>query len=92
MTSLKVDCGGSLPDRWTPEELKDLFNKYGEIGDVFIPREKYSERSRPFAFVRYFRESDAREAIKKLNGYKMGGSMLTVSKANRSREMARAEG
>mmetsp|Transcript_133089 Transcript_133089/g.332219 ORF Transcript_133089/g.332219 Transcript_133089/m.332219 type:complete len:187 (-) Transcript_133089:90-650(-) len=91
MTSLKVDCAGALPDKWNAEDLRALFEKYGEVGDVFIPREKYSERSRPFAFVRFPLEADAREAIKQMNGYKLQGSMLTVSKANRSREMARSE-
>eukprot|EP00411_Alexandrium_monilatum_P084983 CAMPEP_0175709914 /NCGR_PEP_ID=MMETSP0097-20121207/39816_1 /TAXON_ID=311494 /ORGANISM="Alexandrium monilatum, Strain CCMP3105" /LENGTH=225 /DNA_ID=CAMNT_0017017325 /DNA_START=44 /DNA_END=719 /DNA_ORIENTATION=- len=91
MTSLKVDCSGSLPDRWNVEELRRLFEKYGDVGDVFIPREKYSDRSRGFAFVRFFDERDAKEAIKDLNGFKLQGSMLTVSKANRSREEARAE-
>uniref|UniRef100_A0A7S0ZZ91 RRM domain-containing protein n=1 Tax=Noctiluca scintillans TaxID=2966 RepID=A0A7S0ZZ91_NOCSC len=91
MVSLKVDCSGTPPDKWHAEELRYMFEKYGDVGDVFIPREKYSERPRGFAFVRFFKERDAREAIKALNGQKFGGSMLTVSKANRSREEARAE-
>eukprot|EP00427_Karlodinium_veneficum_P019579 CAMPEP_0169125236 /NCGR_PEP_ID=MMETSP1015-20121227/34771_1 /TAXON_ID=342587 /ORGANISM="Karlodinium micrum, Strain CCMP2283" /LENGTH=157 /DNA_ID=CAMNT_0009188747 /DNA_START=77 /DNA_END=551 /DNA_ORIENTATION=+ len=88
MTSLKVDCTGSPPEKWTIEELREVFEKYGEVGDVFIPREKYSERPRGFAFVRYYSEKDAKEAIKEMNGKKFDGTILTVSKANRSREEA----
>ena len=35
MTSLKVD---NLTYRTSDEDLKYLFNKYGEVGDVYIPR------------------------------------------------------
>eukprot|EP00404_Azadinium_spinosum_P037069 CAMPEP_0180652878 /NCGR_PEP_ID=MMETSP1037_2-20121125/53753_1 /TAXON_ID=632150 /ORGANISM="Azadinium spinosum, Strain 3D9" /LENGTH=215 /DNA_ID=CAMNT_0022678823 /DNA_START=24 /DNA_END=668 /DNA_ORIENTATION=+ len=91
MTSLKVDCSGSIPEKWNVEDLRSLFEKYGDVGDVFIPREKYSDKSRGFAFVRFFHQRDAQDAIKDLNGYKLQGSMLTVTKANRSRDEARSE-
>ena len=28
--------------------------RYGKIGDIYIPKEKYSGDNRGFAFVRYF--------------------------------------
>eukprot|EP00405_Crypthecodinium_cohnii_P006700 CAMPEP_0194778614 /NCGR_PEP_ID=MMETSP0323_2-20130528/68673_1 /TAXON_ID=2866 ORGANISM="Crypthecodinium cohnii, Strain Seligo" /NCGR_SAMPLE_ID=MMETSP0323_2 /ASSEMBLY_ACC=CAM_ASM_000346 /LENGTH=210 /DNA_ID=CAMNT_0039715897 /DNA_START=38 /DNA_END=666 /DNA_ORIENTATION=- len=90
MTSLKVDCAGSsLPDRWTAEDLKEIFEKYGSVGDVFIPRERFSAKSRAYAFVRFHSESEAAEAMEKMNGYKLQGCALTVTKANRTRDMAR---
>lgn len=49
MTSLKVD---NLTYRTTPEDLRRSFEKFGEIGDVYIPRDKFSRESRGFAFVR----------------------------------------
>ncbi|CAE7160328.1 SRSF2 [Symbiodinium pilosum] len=91
MTSLKVDVTGQIPENWTAEELRKSFEKFGDIGDVFVPRERFSDRPRPFAFVRFLDDSDAKEAIKEMNGTKFEGSTLTVSKANRSREEARAE-
>eukprot|EP00933_Yihiella_yeosuensis_P026056 TRINITY_DN20222_c1_g3_i1.p2 TRINITY_DN20222_c1_g3~~TRINITY_DN20222_c1_g3_i1.p2 ORF type:complete len:173 (-),score=23.89 TRINITY_DN20222_c1_g3_i1:138-656(-) len=89
MTSLKVDCNGEVPDGWTADELRSKFEKFGEIGDIFVPRERYSDRPRPFAFVRFKNEDDADEAIKEMQGTRMDGCTLNVSKANKSREEAR---
>ena len=49
MTSLKVD---NLTYRTTPEDLRRVFEKYGEIGDIYIPRDKFTRESRGFAFCR----------------------------------------
>lgn len=50
MVSLKVD---NLTYRTTPEDLRRVFEKYGEVGDIYIPRDRFSRESRGFAFVRY---------------------------------------
>lgn len=49
MVSLKVD---NLTYRTTVEDLKKTFGKFGEIGDIYIPRDAYSMESRGFAFIR----------------------------------------
>ncbi|CAL1130598.1 unnamed protein product [Cladocopium goreaui] len=36
-------------------------HRFGDIGDVFVPRERYSDRPRPFAFVRFVEDEDATE-------------------------------
>uniref|UniRef100_A0A7S0AG64 RRM domain-containing protein n=1 Tax=Pyrodinium bahamense TaxID=73915 RepID=A0A7S0AG64_9DINO len=97
MTSLKVDCDcgmdGELPAKWNAEELRHLFEKYGDVGDVFIPREKFGTRNRGFGFVRYPSEDDAEAAIKGMHGYELTDeATLKVTRATRSREEARAEG
>ncbi|KAA0189259.1 hypothetical protein HAZT_HAZT008428 [Hyalella azteca] len=51
MSSLKVD---NLTYRTTPEDLRRCFEKYGDIGDIYIPRDRFSRESRGFAFVRYY--------------------------------------
>ena len=48
--SLKLD---NLDYSVTLEQLKELFGKHGEIGDVYMPRDYYTKRSRGFAFVRF---------------------------------------
>ncbi len=52
MVSLKVD---NLTYRTTPEDLRHAFEKYGEVGDVYIPRDRFTRESRGFAFVRWAR-------------------------------------
>ena len=49
MVSLKVD---NLTYRTTAEALRKVFEKYGDIGDIYIPRDYYTKDSRGFAFVR----------------------------------------
>lgn len=50
MISLKV---GNLTYRTTEDDLREIFKKYGKVGDVYIPKNRYSGDSRGFAFVRY---------------------------------------
>jgi len=60
MVSLRVD---NLPYRTHPEDLKPLFEKYGDVGDIYIPSERGTGRSRGFAFVRYYDRRDAEVVI-----------------------------
>jgi len=41
-----------------------LFEKYGDVGDVFLPTERETGRSRGFAFVRYYEKRDAEVIVK----------------------------
>ena len=51
MFSLKVD---GLSHRTTNDDLEGLFDKYGRIGDVYIPKDYRTKESRGFGFVRYY--------------------------------------
>ena len=51
MVSLKVD---GLSHRSTTEDLESLFEKYGRIGDVYIPKDYRTKESRGFGFVRFY--------------------------------------
>ena len=37
--------------------LKEAFNKFGEIGDVYIPRDRNTGEGRGFGFVRFIVEA-----------------------------------
>ncbi len=41
-------------------ELKDVFSKYGDIRDVYIPEDYYTRRPRGFAFVEFLNSDDAK--------------------------------
>lgn len=49
MHSLKVD---NLTFRTRAEDLRKYFEKFGAIGDIYIPRDQFSRSSRGYAFVR----------------------------------------
>ena len=82
MVSLKVD---NLTYRTTPEDLRRAFEKYGEVGDVYIPRDRFSRESRGFAFVRYYDKRDAEDAMDSLDGAIMDGRELRVQMAKYGR-------
>ena len=82
MTSLKVD---NLTYRTTTDDLKRIFCKYGEIGDVYIPRDRFNRESRGFAFVRYYDRRDAEDAMDSLDGTIVDGRELRVQLAKYGR-------
>lgn len=49
MYSLKVD---NLTYRTRVEDLRRCFEKFGHIGDIYIPRDQFSRSSRGYAFIR----------------------------------------
>ncbi|CAG5106714.1 Oidioi.mRNA.OKI2018_I69.chr1.g2968.t2.cds [Oikopleura dioica] len=81
MTSLKID---NLSYRTDSESLRRKFSKYGEIGDVYIPKDKYGE-SRGFAFVRFHDKRDAGDAIDQLDGRDIDGREIRVDYARHER-------
>lgn len=82
MTSLKVD---NLSYRITPDELRPMFEKYGEVGDIYIPRDRFSKESRGFAFVRFFDRRDADDAMDRMDGYVLDGREMRVQLARYGR-------
>ena len=82
MTSLKVD---NLTYRTTMEELERYFKKYGEIGDIYIPRDQNTRESRGFAFVRYYNDRDAEDAMDGMDGKVLDGREIRVALAKYGR-------
>merc|ERR1712127_898542 len=81
MTSLKID---NLSYRTDAESLRRTFSKFGDIGDVYIPKDKHGE-SRGFAFVRFHDKRDAGDAIEDLAGKEMDGREIRVDYARHER-------
>ncbi|KAK6187594.1 hypothetical protein SNE40_005587 [Patella caerulea] len=82
MVSLKVD---NLTYRTRPEDLRRAFDKYGEVGDIYIPRDRFTKESRGFAFVRYYDKRDAEDAMDSMDGAMMDGRELRVQMARYGR-------
>ena len=82
MTSLKVD---NITQRTGVNLLKKVFSKYGDLGDVYVPRYPDTFASRGFAFVRFMRKRDAEEAMRKMNGFLLDGRVLSIQMARYAR-------
>ncbi|TGZ62150.1 hypothetical protein CRM22_007601 [Opisthorchis felineus] len=86
MVSLKVD---NLAYRTTIEDLRRVFSRYGEVGDVYIPRDPYTFESRGFAFVRYPTDREADSAIREMDGRRIDGREIRVQRAKYGRPNSR---
>lgn len=62
-------------------QVGDLFLKRGKVKNVFIQRERKSGRRFHFGFVRYVLKKDALSAMKRLDGFRIGGAFLFVAPA-----------
>jgi cold-inducible RNA-binding protein len=75
---------GNLSFQATEEELKELFGAYGEVADVKIISDRYTGRSRGFAFVTMGSAEAAQAGLDALNGTPFQGRNLVI-------DIARAE-
>ena len=82
---------GNLAFSTTESELRDLFAQCGTVAEVFIAMDKFSGRSRGFAFVTMGSDAEAKAAITGVNGKNVGGRDLAVNEA-RPKEEGRGGG
>jgi cold-inducible RNA-binding protein len=72
---------GNLSFNTTENELQELFSQAGTVQEVSLMQDKFTGKSRGFAFVTMGSEEDAQNAISKLNGQTVEGRALTVNEA-----------
>jgi RNA recognition motif-containing protein len=72
---------GNLSFNTTENELQELFSQAGAVQEVTLMQDKFTGKSRGFAFVTMGSEQDAQNAISKLNGQTVEGRPLTVNEA-----------
>ena len=72
---------GNLSFNTTENELQELFSQAGTVQEVSLMQDKFTGKSRGFAFVTMSSEEDAQNAISKLNGQTVEGRALTVNEA-----------
>ncbi|CAF3152802.1 unnamed protein product [Rotaria socialis] len=85
MYSLKVD---NLTYRTRVEDLRRCFEKFGSIGDIYIPRDQFSRSSRGYAFVRFSKKRDAQDALERMDGTDLDGREIRVQFARYGRASA----
>jgi cold-inducible RNA-binding protein len=72
---------GNLPFNTTENELQELFSQAGPVQEVMLMQDKFTGKSRGFAFVTMTSEQDAQKAIAEINGKTIEGRALTVNEA-----------
>jgi len=77
---------GNLSFNTTENELQDLFAPHGTVIEVDLITDKFSGRSRGFAFITMETKEGADAAIQALNGKNVGGRAMTVNEARPKEE------
>ncbi len=72
---------GNLSYDTREENLRDLFEGYGEVVSVNIVMDKMTGRSRGFGFVEMASNEDGQKAISELSNHELDGRNLSVNEA-----------
>ena len=83
---------GNLSYEVTEEDLKQVFEAYGEVESVKIIKDYYTGKSKGFGFVEMPARAGAESAIDGLNGTELKGRTLKVNKAKPRSEGRRDRG
>ncbi len=83
---------GNLSFTTTEGDLKDLFAKTGSVMSCNVIMDKYTNKSRGFAFVEMGTQDEANKAIAEFNGQEFQGRTLTVNEAKPREDRPRGGG
>jgi len=72
---------GNLSFNTNEDELRQLFESYGQVDRVSIMTDRDTGRSRGFGFVEMASNEDGEKAITALNGSQVGGRTINVNEA-----------
>jgi cold-inducible RNA-binding protein len=79
---------GNLSFNTNEDELRQLFESYGQVDRVSIMTDRDTGRSRGFGFVEMASNEDGEKAITALNGSQVGGRTINVNEARPKTERA----
>jgi len=83
---------GNLSFETTENDLQDMFAAHGTVIEVNLMMDRFSGRSRGFAFVTMESKEAADAATQALNGKNINGRALTVNEARPREERPRTFG
>ena len=83
---------GNLSFETTENDLQDLFEQHGQVGEVALMTDRMTGKSRGFAFVTMNDKAQAESAMAATNGTELNGRALSVSEARPREERPRSYG
>jgi cold-inducible RNA-binding protein len=72
---------GNLDFNTSEQDLRQLFEAYGQVDRISIMTDRDTGRSRGFGFVEMANAEEGEKAIAALNGSQLGGRKLNVNEA-----------
>jgi len=83
---------GNLSFNTTEGDVQALFQQAGAVAQCELIMDKFTNKSRGFAFVTMGSEADAAKAIATFNGHQLDGRALTVNEAKPREDRPRGGG
>ena len=83
---------GNLSFNTNEDELRQLFEPFGQVDRVSIMTDRDTGRSRGFGFVEMTNNEDGDKAITALNGQQIGGRTINVNEARPKTERSSGGG
>ena len=80
--SLRVD---NLPLMTTEDQLRAVFQPFGQIGDVYRPIDKDTKMPLRFVFVRFIYKQHMMNAMREMQGYQVNGRGMKLMEAKPGR-------
>jgi RNA recognition motif-containing protein len=72
---------GNIPRETSEVSIRDEFQKFGEVTNVSLIKDKYTNMLKGFGFVEMPKKDEAEKAIQSLDGQMFSGRPLTVNPA-----------
>ncbi len=82
---------GNLSFNTTEGDVLDLFKQAGNVTSCELIMDKFTSKSRGFAFVQMGSQEEATKAIAQFNGKELDGRALTVNEAKPREERPRGD-
>ena len=83
---------GNLPLNVAEDEVRRLFEPFGQVNQVRIMIDSHTDKSRGFGFVEMANAEDGEKAIAALNGTLLGDRALKVDDARPRSDIPRFRG
>lgn len=83
---------GNLSYSTSSNDLRELFEPFGDVTSANVISDRDSGRSKGFGFVEMADDNQARHAIEKLNGTEIAGRAITVNEARPREERSNRGG
>ena len=82
---------GNLSFNTTEGQILELFKTVGNVSSCELILDKFTSKSRGFAFVELGSQEEATKAVAELNGKELDGRALTVNEARPREERPRGD-
>ena len=72
---------GNIPRETSESSVREEFEKFGEVSNVSLIKDKFTNMLKGFGFVEMPKKEEAEKAIQNLDGQMFSGRPLTVNPA-----------